>query len=193
MDITNIDGNEVIGKATESGICKVQFNGTGNKLVIGSSVRLTGVAIVFGGSNSVIEFGDGSRLRGTFVADDGCNIKIGQRTKFNKPCRLHAAEACNIAVGNDCLFANVRFRTSDSHSIIDLGTGQRINAASDIVIGNKVWAAENVYIYKGVTVGSGSVIGAGAIVVKSIPENCLAAGIPAKTLKTNISWDEKRI
>ena len=55
--------------------------------------------------------------------------------------------------------------------------------SKEIKIGNNVWVGYNVIILKGVIIGENSVIGAGSVVVKDIPENCIAAGNPAKVIK----------
>ena len=55
-----------------------------------------------------------------------------------------------------------------------------------ITIGNNCWIGQNVRIQKGVTIGDNSVIGACSVVTKSIPANCVAVGIPAKVVKTDI-------
>jgi len=72
----------------------------------------------------------------------------------------------------------------DLHSIEGVQT-----SSSDIIIGNKVWIGANVQILKGVHIGNGAVIGAGSIVTQDIPEKCMAAGVPAKVVRENITWD----
>jgi acetyltransferase-like isoleucine patch superfamily enzyme len=57
------------------------------------------------------------------------------------------------------------------------------DAAKDVVIGNNVWIGTDSYICKGVSIGENSVIGAKSVVTKSIPKNCIAAGIPARVVK----------
>lgn len=52
-----------------------------------------------------------------------------------------------------------------------------------VIIGNNVWIGANVIILKGVAIGSGSVIAAGSVVTHDIPENCVAAGNPARVVK----------
>lgn len=53
-----------------------------------------------------------------------------------------------------------------------------------VTIGDRVWIGANVVIQMGVTIGYGSVIGAGSVVTKDIPENTVAAGVPCKVLRT---------
>ncbi|MBD0304315.1 MAG: hypothetical protein ICV85_19810 [Tolypothrix sp. T3-bin4] len=88
---------------------------------------------------------------------------------------------------------DIDIRCGDSHSIIDLSTGKRVNYAKDIKINDHVWIAAHIQILKGVTVGSNSVIATGAVVTKDIPSNSIAAGVPAKVVKTNINWERQRL
>lgn len=53
----------------------------------------------------------------------------------------------------------------------------------DITIGDNVWIGGNVVITPGVKVGNGVVIGAGSVVTKDIPDNCIAAGNPARVIR----------
>ena len=57
-----------------------------------------------------------------------------------------------------------------------------------IIIGNHVWIGMNVTILKGVRIGDGAIVAAGAVVTKDVPENTLVGGVPARVLKTDISW-----
>ena len=56
-----------------------------------------------------------------------------------------------------------------------------------VEIGDRVWIGENAVILAGVSVGSGSIIGANSVVTKSVPDRCIAAGAPAQVVKV---WDE---
>ena len=58
-----------------------------------------------------------------------------------------------------------------------------------ISIGNHVWIGINVTILKGVKIGDGAIIAAGAVVTRDVPERCLAAGVPARVIKNNVSWE----
>lgn len=52
-----------------------------------------------------------------------------------------------------------------------------------VVIGNDVWIGDRVVILPGVHIGNGCVIGAGAVVTKDIPDNAIAAGVPARVIR----------
>ena len=68
----------------------------------------------------------------------------------------------------------------------------------DVVIEEDVWCGANVTILKGVTIGRGSIIAAGAVVTKDIPRYSVAGGVPAKVIKRrmtdeDISFHESRL
>lgn len=59
-------------------------------------------------------------------------------------------------------------------------------------VGNDVWIGGNVVILPGITIGNGSVIGAGAVVTKNVPSEVIVAGNPAVTLRKITEEDKKR-
>lgn len=90
-----------------------------------------------------------------------------------------------ITIGEDVAIArDVIIRDTDSHDILD-GKHQK---TKPVFIGNHVWIGTRAMIMKGVTIGDGAIIAAGAIVTKDVPANCIVAGIPAKVIKTDIEW-----
>ena len=91
----------------------------------------------------------------------------------------------SITIGNDVAISKgVTIRDSDNHSI---DGNKRITAP--IVIGDKVWIGLNAVVLKGVNIGAGAIVAAGAVVTKDIPENTLVGGVPAKIIKENVSWN----
>ena len=192
-NIIDDNGNAIQGTAREVGKCAITFKGAQNRLTFGKGVTIENATIAFSGSNGSLQIDDNAKVIGMFNIGDGCHIRIGKETKFNKPCRFITQEGAGISIGSRCLLANVKFRTSDSHSIIDVVSGQRINPAKEIVIGNNVWIAEDVKVYKGAAVGDGSIIGAGSILTSKIPSQSLAVGIPAKVVKSGVTWQTERL
>jgi len=90
-----------------------------------------------------------------------------------------------ITIGRGCAIArDVIIRDYDAHTIETPG----FEIKKPIKIGNNVWIGSRAMILKGVTIGDGSIIAAGAIVTKDIPAGCVAAGNPAKVIKENIKW-----
>jgi acetyltransferase-like isoleucine patch superfamily enzyme len=89
----------------------------------------------------------------------------------------------SIEIGVDCGIAdNVYIADSDNHNI----DGRK--STSPIVIKDHVWIGKNAIILKGVTIGEGAAVAAGAVVTKNVPAHCLVAGVPAKVIRENIEW-----
>ena len=63
------------------------------------------------------------------------------------------------------------------------GRRQHLGIASPVRIGNDVWIGGNVTILPGVSIGNNVVIAAGAVVNRDIPDNSLAAGVPARVIR----------
>jgi acetyltransferase-like isoleucine patch superfamily enzyme len=73
-------------------------------------------------------------------------------------------------------------------------SGNRINQAADVEVGNHVWIGYRVLINKGVVIPENTIIGTGAVVTKSFTEeNTVIAGVPAKVVKRNVNWCKERL
>ena len=57
-----------------------------------------------------------------------------------------------------------------------------------IVIGNHVWIGARAIILKGVIIGDGAIIAAGAVVTHDVPAYTLAGGVPAKVIREGVEW-----
>lgn len=108
-------------------------------------------------------------------------IVIGDYCLISPGVRISAAKS--IRIGDNCMLAaNVIVSDSDWHGIYN--RIRPFRCTKPVVIENNVWLGERVIINKGVTIGENSVIGAGSVVTKSIPANSVAAGNPARIIKT---------
>lgn len=167
----------VIGKNTVGeGIFNLRIRGNNNKIVIGESCA-------FGEQCSV------------WLDGNNCEIIIGDNSTFTWRIEFNAQENnSKIHIGQDCMFSNhIVVRTSDSHPIYSNETGERINNPKDVIIGNHVWIAPNVKIMKGANIGNGVIVGSDTTVAKSIPNNTLCVGRPAKIVKENIRWTRENL
>jgi acetyltransferase-like isoleucine patch superfamily enzyme len=119
-----------------------------------------------------------------FADRPGAEIIIGENSRINGTC-IHAWD--KIIIGKNCLTAaNTQIFDSNGHDLSFPDIQNRINTtdkAKPIVIGDNVWIGANCLILPGVTIGEGSVIAAGSVVVKDIPAFVVAAGNPARVKK----------
>lgn len=135
----------------------------------------------------------------------GCNLISSHRGKIllHEHCKLqNTTITCvdNIEIGKYTAIANnVTITDNNNHPINpEFRKYMRLTPhASDarsfihadhapIKIGENCWIGQNVRIQKGVTIGDNSIIAANSVVTKSVPANCIAAGNPARIVKTDI-------
>lgn len=157
---------------------------------IGKKNRFSGRTYFKRYPNSIIMIGDNC----TFLSKSNSNL-IG----INRACTISTlTENAIIEIGDNCGFsgtvigafikikigdnvkcgANTLITDSDWH-LDDYRSGK----PADVIIEDNVWIGEGVKILKGVKIGKNSIIGAGSVVIKSVPENTVAAGNPCKTIK----------
>lgn len=135
------------------------------------------------GNNSELHAGKNVEIRAgsKMIIDNKGILTIGDNSMFN----LNSSIYCyyRITIGKDCLFSqNVILRDSDIHKI------EGKQNFGEIIIGNHCWIGTNVIILKNVHIGDNVIIGAGSVVTKDIPSNCVAVGNPAKVIRTNVVW-----
>ena len=107
---------------------------------------------------------------------DDAKLTIGDKCSFSGVsiwCHKEITIGNNVRVG-----ANVTIMDSDQHT-----DDPRAGRDKPVKIEDNVWIGGGVTILKGVTIGKNSLIGAGSVVVKSIPENVIAAGNPCKVIR----------
>lgn len=122
------------------------------------------------------QFYSGIRLE---VGKNAC-IKIGNGTYLNRNTLIVSQD--RVEIGNNCKISwDVIIMDSDLHPL----PGETQVDSKPIIIKDNVWIGCRVIILKGVTIGSGAIIAAGAVVTKDIPANSIAAGVPAKIIASN--------
>ena len=107
--------------------------------------------------SAIIEIGEGSGLSGVSIVS-WSSVKIGQ----------HVMIGANVSIGD-----------TDDHP-------ERLHTEPlPVIIGNNVFIGMNSIILKGVTIGDNTIVGAGSVVTKSLPANCVAAGVPCRVIKVS--------
>lgn len=112
-------------------------------------------------------------------------IHIGQNCWFNNHLRI-ISDGAGIKIGDNCLIGyNVEIIDSNFHDLHPLSRHNGKNVLkAPVLIQDNVFVGNNVVILKGVTIGKNSIIGSGSVVTNDIPENAVAAGNPAKFIKS---------
>lgn len=133
-----------------------------------STLTVEGRVTVYAGGDIRVREGGRLTLQGGYF-NDGVQIAC------------HRA----VTIGRDCAIAReVIIRDTDAHEL----AGGEHRKSAEIRIGDRVWIGTRAIILKGVTIGDGAVIAAGAVVTKDIPPRSLAAGVPARVIRENVEW-----
>lgn len=165
-DCKNVTGKPNIGQPVQLiGKGHIHFNGTVTLGVFPSPFFLSGyIYIEARYPDSKIEIGNGAIINNnTSIMSAGEGIVIGARTLIGYNCEI---------------------MDSDFHDVDPVSRHTGLGKTGMVVIGENVLIGSNVKILKGVTIGGNSVIGNGALVTRSVPENSLAYGNPLKIGRT---------
>ena len=116
-----------------------------------------------------------------FYCDYGTNIILGEKVFFNFNCVV--LDVALVTIGSRTLIGpNVQIYTA-THPLNHLERASGLEYGKPIVIGEDVWIGGSAVICPGVRIGNRSVIGAGSVVTKDIPDDVIAAGNPCRVIK----------
>lgn len=157
---------------------------TGKNVIIEDNVYINALSeqgIILGNNVSIAR--DCILICTGVIAQKGKGITIGEGTGIN--AKAYLAGQGGITIGSNVIFGPEVKIFSENHNYTD--PQQPIKAQGvtrkGVKIGNNCWLGAGVTVLDGVTIGEGCVIAAGSIVTKSIPDNSIAAGIPARIIK----------
>jgi maltose O-acetyltransferase len=119
-------------------------------------------------------------LQPPFFCDYGSNISLGKKCFFNFNCIV--LDVCRVTIGDHVLFGPAVQIYTATHPL-NAELRRRQEYAKPITIGSDVWVGGGAIICPGVTIGSRSVIGAGSVVTRDIPEGVFAAGNPCRVIR----------
>lgn len=190
-------GNSVSTRGALLNHVTIDIRGTDNRVTIAPRCVLNNVHIRVRGNGSVVELGERCVLSeggDLLIEDDGCVLQVGGGTTFVQAQLAVTEPGSRLTVGKDCMFAyGIEVRTGDSHPIFERLTGERVNPAEDVAIGEHVWVSVGSTILKSVRIADGCVIGAGSVVTGAFDEpGVVIAGNPARVVRAGIRWERER-
>ena len=116
--------------------------------------------------------------RAKIFVDKGASLKVGSNSRING---VHISASHEVVIGQNVRIAPYTvIMDSDYH---DVNNHFAEGAKLPIVIEDNVWLALRSTVLKGVTIGRGAVVAAGAVVTKDVPPYTVVAGVPAKVIK----------
>lgn len=132
-------------------------------------------------------FDDSADFRAGAYAVHCSNISIGKSVVIRPTTMMFADEFAQIIIEDNVMMGagvhfyvnNHKFERRDMPLI-----NQGYYPSEDIIVKNGAWIGANAILLPGVTIGKNSVVGAGSIVTKSLPDYCIAVGAPAKIIKS---------
>lgn len=174
------------------------LGGLGEGTYLGTGLELGGARGIFMGAGSAVDSGvrlDSGEpngriiLRSRVLLDRGISLEalggcleIGEQTCIG-PYTCMAGPG-DIRIGKNCMIASHVSIYANNHIFTDIHTpiGDQGLSCAGIVIEDDCWLGTGVRVLDGVTIGHGSVVGAGAVVTKSLPPFSVAVGVPAKVM-----------
>lgn len=135
-------------------------------------------------------FGGGGRsvwMQPPFFCDYGSNIELGERVFFNFNCMV--LDVCRVKIGDYTLFGPAVQILTPMHPWNAHARRER-EFGKPIEIGSDVWVGGGALILPGVRIGARTVIGAGSVVTRDLPEDVFAAGNPCRVVR-EITDDER--
>ncbi|MCK6391357.1 MAG: acyltransferase [Azonexus sp.] len=168
------------GKSKISPGAKIKFP---KHLSIGRKVIIRTGAIVDAPGRCTLQLGDEVNLnQGVYLGAFGSHFIVGDRTQFNRNALVDGRGS--VRIGKDVLVGPGAQLISYQHRFAD--RDQPINRQGldlkEIVVEDDVWIGAGAIVLAGVTLGRGSIVGAGAVVTKSCPPFSILGGVPARVI-----------
>ena len=135
-------------------------------------------------------------LASRLIASFGRSVRVNPKAGFGSGHRISVGDNCNLSsgmkvigdlvLGDDVMLGPEVVFISYNHEVSDLEVPMRAQGATEskpVIVGNDVWIGMRVMVMPGVTIGSHSIVAAGSVVTKDVPEWAIVGGNPAKVIK----------
>ncbi len=167
--------------------------------------RTSHVSLTYGATAENIIIKGKSRIHGTIHVCNKGEVIMGNYTQLGPGSKIYSLNS--VSIGDyTAIGPNVTVCDNNNHPVNPIdrlimqqtaeGSYERSWLHSDnkpIIIGRNVWIGENARICKGVNIGENAIIAANSVVTKDVPNNAIAAGNPAKIVKTDIDKITKSV
>jgi acetyltransferase-like isoleucine patch superfamily enzyme len=114
-------------------------------------------------------------------------IRIGARTGLGAQTIIHAVHGCSVSIGADVMIGPKCYIAGGGNYNTDRAdvpmSQQGLKDEVGVVLEDDIWLGANVTLLPGVTMGTGSIAGAGAVVTESIGARQVCAGVPARVIR----------
>ena len=132
---------------------------------------------------------EGAVINPPFYCDYGSHIEVGKNFFANYNCTI--LDVAKVVIGDNCQMApNVAIYTA-GHPVHPAIRNTAYEYGIEVTIGDNVWIGGNTVICPGVHIGSNTVIGAGSVVTKDVPDWVVAAGNPCRVIRKITEEDRK--
>lgn len=205
-------GSRVLSMTARGALLKPRLAHAAGIPLIGRGVRVRGAHQISVGSRLRVEEGvelQGTSRKGLVLGNGvtigaytmirptnyygrtiGVGLTVGDRTSFSPSCFIGCLGG--VTIGSDVMFGPGVMVFAENH-VFD-GDEATIKSQgldyAPVVIEDDCWIASRVVITGGVTIGRGSVIGAGSVVTKDVPPGSVAAGVPAKVIRSRLPHEQ---
>jgi len=157
-------------------------------LHLGSNIFIGDRVMIFQAdeTSGPVEIGDRAHLWGESLLEtgQGGSIRLGAETRVNRGVQLVSYKA-PIVIGRDVGLSTNCLLYSYNHGLVPGKPylGQPMEAKGPIIIEDHAWIGMGTIVLSGVRIGRHAVVAAGSVVTKDIPDNAVAAGVPARVVK----------
>ena len=160
------------------------------KLRFGKRLVTDGLAFV--GPGVKLEIKRGARLvlgrwswvgHGTKIRVHEGEVRIGAKTVLGQECTISAFK--QVSIGRECIVADRVMLIDFDHGVVEVERPIRLQGIykRSVRVGHNCWIGYGACVLRGVTVGDNCVLGTSAVVTKDLPDNAVAAGVPARVIR----------
>jgi acetyltransferase-like isoleucine patch superfamily enzyme len=176
---------------------RIFIRGSGNTVTLDDTLLVRNLTVKIWGNRNTVHISRDCQIKAgvVWIEGDDNSCVFGSGSTVESAEFYLTERNTRITLGSDCMLADsIVFRTGDSHSILDAVSGEVLNPAGDILVGDHVWIGQGVTLLKNSRVASGSVVGTRSLVTRDFrEEGSVIAGVPAKEIRSGIRWVRERL